>query len=574
MKSELLKVLHLTDLHLDDITSTNEKLRVAFYKEFLDGLKEKVSSTIGDGIDMLLCTGDFVNVGKVENYQHAKIILEYLCLIFSISKSQISLCIGNHDFDLKLDKSGQSKKARSEFYELESEFNPQKLIIGNEFFKIYLDESKDIYILTFDSTYGCSGENIPSQLEDIEIDNIISAIDTHVPSSNYLFILSHYPMILFNRSQIVTEEIGWVDNHLWKSGNLLVERIYNKRKSCFTFWFFGDGHIPDFWSYNDFHHFLMTGMLGGNFVNPTFTTKTGDIVPFNKTNESKVVLINNIDKTISINTYQYKSRAHKYSPHTGYWEHTVSDIRLVDNPFLRDNKNTDSFKGNISLTKSSDTSTSLISQSVQEEIINQVRERRLYKFDRYATSESETTLAWISLTDLFESNELLSRCIQKSIFWLSEIIDLDNSATLFIGIDFWGSIFSSQASVIRNVSNYCVASKARSKHNALFEKPEYLKNRLSSTIQSYQNIVLFTDVVSTGNTVVNIKDEIIEVLELEENKFNWIAVSIISDIKQIRNVKLNKFKSIGSLCTDLRIPILENDELPDVNILPIKYDLR
>lgn len=569
-------ILHFTDLHLDDVTSPNENLRKAKYKEFIDGLSEKIAEVIGEKIDTVVCTGDFINKGKVGNFEHAISIMNFLVKKFSLSNKDVAVCIGNHDIIVSDDKAGKSIDARKAFTDLEKLFQPDTIIEQNDIYKIFRCSKKDIYFLCFDSTFGSKGENLPSKLSDHQIDEIITQIDEKIPADKVLIVLSHYPMILFNRSQVVNEEDNWVDKHLWKSGNLIVERCYLKRKGSLTFWFFGDGHLPDFWSYNDYHHFLMTGMIGGNYLNPTYKDSAGVSISFNKTNEAKVIQIDTETKAIKIHTFSYKSKGINLSPHVGMWDSNVSDLRIVDNPFEKQIKPQEEIASQIGAEKKSfDTITTLVSQSVEDEIINQIRDKRLYSFNRYATSKKEVSLGWVSISKLFESKELLSRCIEKSVKWLDDLpgISISKENTIFIGIDFWGAIFASQASIIKDVENYCIATKSKGQHNVLLEKPEFLCNKLQEKKMKLVNIVLFTDVISTGNTVLSIQQKIRDCLEQKDN-LNWIALSIISDVKQGRNIELNNITALGALCKNLRIPILNTEDLPDETILPIKYDIR
>src|SRR5687768_4357424 len=98
-----MNILHITDLHLDNILSTNENLRKAKYKEFIDDLIECIKSTLSANIDLLVCTGDFVNKNKIENWPHSKTILTYFVSQLDLKPSDVSICIGNHDIDLNLD---------------------------------------------------------------------------------------------------------------------------------------------------------------------------------------------------------------------------------------------------------------------------------------------------------------------------------------------------------------------------------------------------------------------------------------------------------------------------------------
>lgn len=571
-----LRILHVTDLHLADFSDTSENLRKAFYKEYIDGLHAKVTEVINEPIDLIVSTGDFVDKGRTENYPYVRVILDYLASKFAIKKDLIATCLGNHDFVLTEDAAGREQKAREAYSTFAKNYNKRTVVAEKDFFTLYKDDTLNRYILSFDSTLGCKGLNIPSSLTDAQIDEVITCVDENIPSENLLVILSHYPMIIFNRSTVASQVDNWVDEHLWKSGHIIVERIYKKRPNGLTLWFFGDAHIPDFWSYNQSHHFLMTGMLGGNYKKQTTKAKNGDTVAYNKTNEAKIFSISS-PGDIVIHTFSYQSKGYQHSVHTGEWIHHVSATRIVDNPFATVKVSTEAptspFDSKIQ-TAEIPNKLEVISTSVQEEIMVQIRERKLYSFNRFATSQKDVSLGWVSVTKLFESNELLSRCIEKTVDWLRNKTELkyDKENTIFIGIDFWGAIFASQCSLIMDIENYCIATKLKAAQNVLFEKPEFLKDKLAGKFSTIENIVLFADVISTGNTIVELKKKIKEMLP-PDKKINWLAASIISDGRQISNNEITDFFSIGALCTTLKIPVLSVSDLPPEDILPIKFSM-
>lgn len=570
-----LNILHITDLHLDEITSTNENLRKAKYKEYIDDLVESINSTLKQRINFLACTGDFLNKNKVQNWQHARTILNYLVSKLKIAYSEVAICIGNHDIDLSLDAKGELAQSRKLYNEIADTFHPEETVVEDDFYKIFYSPQNRIYLLTFDSTLGCDGKNVPGKQSDDNIDRVITTIDEKVPLDRPLVVLSHYPMVLFNRSQIHLDGENWVEEHLWKSGTYLAERIYKRRKEGLTLWLFGDGHLPQFWSFSKYHHFFMTGMFGGNYIKTTFKDTSGQIKAYNKTNQAKVIECNLLDNTLVLHTYNYSTNQYENNPHLGTWDHIASEIREVDNVFEKYSamtKNEPTFSTSAHVNP--DSVTQRISSSVEEEIISQIRDRKLYTFNRYATSSTEVSLGWVSINKLFEKNELLSRCIQKMAEWISKVLgsSFDRTNTIFIGIDFWGAIFASQSSIILNIENYCIATKSRNEHNILFEKPEFLCEKLSGKKNDLKNVVIFTDVISTGNTVISIQQKINDCLALRDN-INWIAVSIISDVKQPRKVEINNFFALGSLCINLRIPILNVSDLPSLDILPNKYDI-
>lgn len=550
-----LKILHITDFHISNINSSDEKLRLAFYEEFLDGLVNELRDSFSiTSVDYLFCTGDFIDCGSVDNFEHAKVVIDYLGEKLS-AKDKIAVCLGNHDYIISLDKQGKQSEARASYYEFEKNFQIGHECIKRDFYQIR--KVNDHYVLIFDATLGSLGSNKPSILSDTQIDNVVMDIAKYVPSNKPLFVLSHYPMITNQRSQQRLEEIGWEDSHLWKSGSKIVERIFNKRQECLTFWFFGDGHAPDFTSFNNFHHFLMTGMIGGNYVNPTFKDKDGNLKSYNKHTEVKLVLIN---EEITINTIFYKPKGNTFDPHTGEWQSVKSKIRIEENISVKIKED-----DKPPAVGPNDIKTELISDSVQREIIETIKLKKLYSFNRYSTSDEDVSLGWVAIPRLLESRELLNRCIDKSILWLKdEISVLNTKSSILIGLDTWGSIFATQISVRENIKNYCVATKDGGRHNVHFESIEALCDRIKE-IKEMKYIIFFTDVVATGNTIIQLKKKL-EVVTQGDVK--WICVSLISDKSQKRVKNFDEFNSVGTLCSDLILPLVKKSQLPDESILP------
>jgi hypothetical protein len=480
-----------------------------------------------------------------------------------LNSSQVGMTLGNHDYVRKDDAQGRVADARKGFTDLSSNFIFGKNIKKGLFFDLW-ENQRGHFLLTLDSTFGEKENFGPSKLATKEIDEVVSCVMDWVPNDNPLIVLSHYPMVLNSRAQYITEEDNWTENHLWKSGTKISERILSSRNSSPTFWLFGDGHVPDFCTYNENHHFLMTGMIGGNFINPTYQNLGGDKIPYNKHNEVKIIGIDG--ELVSIETISYRSKGNTNDPHLGQWETIPSSIRKEVDLFKTGKLNPE-HQTEAQLSIKQDPSTEIISISVQEEILDLIQIKSLYNFNRYLISKDDVSLGWISIYKLFESQELLSRCIEKSIEWLDKKIRADYSDTLLIGVEFWGAILATQVSIRKELQNFCVATKSGGKHYTELEKIDMLCERVKA-LKNIVQVVIFTDVISTGNTVSLIKQRLQKILP---SKTNWILISVITDISQKRN--LNEFFAVGTFCGDLRIPILKKNELPDESILPVKFNI-
>src|SRR5687767_2104119 len=91
------QVLHITDLHIRDPKGTTEYLRAGFYEEYLDGLIVTIRPFIDDRLDSIVVTGDFIDAGKTENFEHATKVINYLAAKLRVTAGQVAICNGNHD---------------------------------------------------------------------------------------------------------------------------------------------------------------------------------------------------------------------------------------------------------------------------------------------------------------------------------------------------------------------------------------------------------------------------------------------------------------------------------------------
>ena len=90
------KILHISDLHFRAPNELDKNIYQSdpeFCKEFIGYIKKNIG-----GIDYLVFTGDAINQGYVKAFDDAKKFLEEIITELNIRKSQIMLCMGNHDF--------------------------------------------------------------------------------------------------------------------------------------------------------------------------------------------------------------------------------------------------------------------------------------------------------------------------------------------------------------------------------------------------------------------------------------------------------------------------------------------
>lgn len=565
-----LRILHITDWHIDDPNAVVEKLRKGYYRDYINSLYNEMKTQGKEKIDFLICSGDFINKGKTGNFVHVKLILDYIIKKFEIKSENVILTIGNHDMKVLNHKKGD----RTAYDAFASSYGISKKKISEKLFSI-TELPNQTYILELDSVYNekteinndADNHNVikPSKLDHETLDNIVTSVEENVIQPNLIIVVTHFPMSLNDRMKQIHEETGWVEKHLWKSGQDIIQRVITNKIDTNIICLYGDGHIDNYWPSSEKHIFFMTGMFGGNYVKRTYE-KDGETLSFEKTNDAKIIEFTTNNLSPNIFTFSYYPEGYTYSPQSGSWRMEVGKIVVEEStsisyPALNTNTEQDILEKKVEL----------ISSQIQETILESIKTKKLYYFARTKTSDIESSLGWVPISTLFEDKELLSGAIEKINDWVNKNSKLENCENcVLIGLGFWGGIFATQLNARRNNFCYLVSSKRIKQNHIYFESIDYIINQVESL--DIKEIIILTDVISTGNSILELKQRLLEKLNLTNVKF--IAVSIISDKNQQRLQKIEEFHKIGSLCIDLPIPVIENDKLPDESIFPVEYDFR
>jgi hypoxanthine-guanine phosphoribosyltransferase len=563
------RILHTTDWHINDPSRKEEKLRKGFFRDYINGLHKKVSESGLAEIDLLICSGDFIDRGKCENFSHAKDVLDYLAKKFSIPNDRIVLTMGNHDIKVLDHKKGDF----SAFQTFAADYGPHKIISHTNICKI-AEYSNKIFLIELNSILNEAGEihtdpnDIhvinPSQISDADIDQIVTTVEEVITNAQLLIIVTHFPMSINNRMAIITEENNWVKKHLWTAGKEIMQRITNNRLSDNIVCLYGDGHSDNYWSASTSHHYFMTGMFGGNYLERTYVSN-GETISFEKTNDARILEFKNW-KAPDIYTFSYYPVGSKYSPHSGAWGMEPGAVVVEEKTSIYYPQHTEKVVADPMESK-----IDVISQQIQENIIEIIKAKNLYFFARTVTSPTESSLGWVSISSLFEAKGLLSASNDKIYEWLSKQSAPSNTEDcILIGMGFWGGILASQLNARRNNKCFLVSSRRIPNNTNYFESIDYVIDSIRET--DFNEIVIVTDVISTGNSILRIKEKI--TLNFGNKCKKFIAISVLSDKNQQRLQQLNEFDKIGSLCINMPIPVIDNDKLPDESIFPIEYDFR
>ena len=557
------RILHISDLHINDPRSTSENLRLSRYKEFIDDLYESYANSYAErdrDVDLLFVTGDFIDRGKVENFPHAESVVDYIVNKFKVPKGHTFVCLGNHDLIRAEDKAGNIKKAIEDYVKFEKKYNESvytstKLGERASIFKVI-----DDYILIFDPVSDTKGNDKPATgITDEFIDKISGEwVKDKIPAEANLYILSHYPLIQSKKELLDYEEADWSGRHIWKDGYPIKERIAKIRGKCEgkTIWFFGDAHLPDFVKEEKSPSiaYLMTGQFGGNYDTAGVTRTGNSYRPYHQATSLTLE-----DSTLKRIVFSYEPKGFKFSVHLGEWTGAESSI-LFDIPT--------SSTSHIKEEKSAFIVP--VGSSIEDEIYEEVKNEELYRFGKFVTSEKNVALGWISINSLFKNTLLLSNGIDKIIEWLNKTILVGNEQEFFIGCGFWGGILASNVSVRTGVNTFAISSFVSTPNSCPYDESiEHLVANLTN-LDKIKRIIIFTDVISSGDTLFAVKTKF---ENLAVKKFEWSAVSILIDSNNISDDFRNNFKISGSLCTKLKMPVIKRNLLPSDDLYPPRLDL-
>jgi predicted MPP superfamily phosphohydrolase len=96
------RLLHITDFHISDPRGSDEVLSADGAAEYLKSLANAVYEATGDqGVDAIVATGDYVDKGRVSNFEYAQSLLVQLAENLRLPLACVATCIGNHDLVLK-----------------------------------------------------------------------------------------------------------------------------------------------------------------------------------------------------------------------------------------------------------------------------------------------------------------------------------------------------------------------------------------------------------------------------------------------------------------------------------------
>ncbi len=558
-------VLHITDLHIHDFHGVDEHLRKGFYHEYIDGFVVAVKKN-HEKIDFVLLTGDFVDQGNVANFPYVAEVVDYLAKKLGINKKQVGVCIGNHDYKYKDENGENSLEIREPFLSFSQSYANKKPLFTSDRFS-FVKIQKDLFFLSIDSTLDTNlsknyndllkkivinkdndSRTKPGNLIDSETDTIVNIIRSKVKKESILLIGCHYPLEKFPGNSMYGEEDNFDDKHVWDKASQLRNRINNISAKA-TCWFFGDTHLPDTIREGQVCY-CMTGRFGTTTTKPSQIRRQGRIIEISDSGPTEVT------------TIRCEPHTHDDSPSNIEWKSEKTTIRTVIPGVLKAPEQSNDSNTSLSINNFIE----LINPEIEDEIINKIIKENLYSFGRFRTTNSNTSLGWVAMNPLLNSGKILTSIIDKSKKRIDSLNVQSPSSSMIIGLDFWGAIIASQVAVRTAISSYCIATRGSGQYSSAFEvNHDILRQRLSDI----RNVILFIDVVSCGETI----DKVIENIKNIKTSINFHVISVITGGRNYKPEYSRRIRSFGTFCRKLKIPIIKDDELPLAELLPYTIDL-
>lgn len=550
-----MKVLHITDLHVDDFESGScELLRKANYKFYLYDLIEICKE---ENVNSLFVTGDLINLGKEENAVHVREVLNYIIDKLNIKKSHVFIINGNHD----LPRESGSFMA---FDTIRDGLEEHNIVKENARYKVIKVDDKTCVIM-FDSI----GENFktgqPSPLASTTIDELVELVD--IEKFENILIGSHHPPESFNtQSQAMFDEGNEWSEHIWPSGGALRRKLGHE--SSFAkkiLWFSGDTHRAEHALVDSKSVLLTTGSL--NYRAPSEKVEKLDpVLP----PQARIIGIADFQSSLVI---QYSLFGHNQVQGEGEWKSinatvTQHDRAKVFNPpkhehsypeALSECNPTELFKLESKTPKVVNQQESLFKEKLLDEqleklISTYVDNNKLYKNGVFGVGKVKS-LSWINVTSLLSNREVYRKVIDILKNELDEVLksnSISKDDVILTGIDNWGAIIAHRLGSATNIKS-CNVGVSNNSESYLPE--EKFNSKLNKVFKSKKLILFISDVVATGETLKRIH----EMINRKDCIFE--CMTVVYDPTQVRADTLNFLNNLTYLCSNIKMPLMESKYL-------------
>lgn len=569
-------ILHITDFHIRDAVASDELLRTSHYATYVRQLVTSYQDFAGahelpGAIDIVIATGDFVDRGRVAQFDHARRIIDAVTSECGISQDRVVVCPGNHDFIRLDEKNGRHQEARAAYNAFAERFgNGTALERGPSWSLVRISSSGQdgCLVLSLDATAGCGGEDKPGILIDSEIDAISDAVQRR-GRGQQLCIAAHYPGTADGFQPAAAHARERMDRHVWGSGSVLIQKLVNM----------GVCARPIIVFAGDVHQEMLIGRAGNVCITSgRFGTEfDGDGHDSLIHRQAVVVNTAHVADRLEVWLAQYDTKTHRAQGHTGRWEWNAKSVEIIGTPEIvvpsriRPNKGANKTLGKAAPPTPELATPTLLNEALQEEIIDLIS-NGLYHLGRFAGSASDMVpMAWVRMGPILNDPgipvQLLAAWEAKIRAWTGVGgTDAVSSAAVF-GIDMVGATLGSRLAALLGTRFGALSMRPRATSTEESQRTSAMTAAGGTNKRDYA--ILITDVVQTGNTVREARRML---STFEGSTFGggtrWMLLSICCD-GQSNHVQIPQDMVHITACRDLRLPLLRRKDLPAENVLPV-----
>lgn len=542
-------IVHITDLHIENTSDgSGEFLRESFYEEYIRSFAKEVLK-VAPVVDALVITGDFVHRGDEKQFKHAGKVIDLLARELKITNRQIGVCIGNHDIKKELDDKGEFAAARKYYNDFAAPYTGDR---ADEFISddriVFKAMSEDILYVSLDATLN-QKKGQPGKITNEEIDRICREFeklaDCRTCQYKVVLIGSHYPLAYMDCLEEI-DETGWYDKHFWKSGEQLRRRINKYIKHLKVVWLAGDIHNPSFME-NENNLYVVSGRFGtaSEIYEKDSDEKilVGAISYVNR--QANLIQVGDDHQVEIYNVSQFQ-KSHRFNPHEIKWAASpiTSPYSLLYQP-------------------------ELISRQLDKTLCRAIIDRKLFDLEKIVVDKSQKQVSWgwVAVDRLFSDMASLSMICTETVSWLTEKDPAlpESEDTIFIGLDFWGSIVVSNLSILTGVKNICIPSKGGLDVWTTRELLNGASEKFTKLLRGKKKLIMVADVVATGKTLTRFIDKL---RPLCEKEVELSCIALICDIHHEGRKELAiQLKFFGTCCQNFKLPVFPVSQMPDLEVL-------
>lgn len=604
MSLRTLRVCHLSDLHFVG----NEKGLFALNR--LDEALNGIASAIGGhgSVDVLVATGDFVlahqNI-KVENdndkerrveerlkaWRRSSDLLKGLANRLGVVVENILVCPGNQDVDRDDLFSGGhglnefNSQILTELNRPTDDLIPLTSFATLRKFNFPLKTMMPVYGVELNMMYSArqltaswehGGEEqkkkltVPGLLSESACKEFTKALMAEWKVGT-LLVVGHYPITIFDWYQAYEESINdasvsfWAMNHLASGwGNLLAvlaDAADGDRRRAIML-------------HGDTHHQMPVSRVATGLYASTAGRLDDPGAGSQVSCHFRTYRINVSDMDRSTyRDFHYQRKIHSSDSPTesidqqGDWLATTQSFPTI----------TTSGRLEHSLVAPAETIEKVLpepsetGQSIANAMLEKIRMFNLFQLRRIGSGNTEEgarapqRLGHVRLGPILNDKDIFEGSLRLFERWADvrqEWYNKPKEGQLIVGVDTWGAALASQLALRMGIPSCGVTMRGLEQD----ERSEAIENRpVVEKFQDGRDFLIVTDIVVTGQTLKVLHDLI---LQHSKHTPSVAAVCLVAAKTSHLTTDINLPFSVGAVLTELEIPVVPRNWLPDVDVLP------